>query len=356
MALTYQNSGELNVEFHGDKTAYAILVYKHILFSLLTLGIYRFWGKTNIRRYLWEHTTLDGRPFEYLGTARELYMGFVKLFVFIIGYIALSAVGAMIGGVTQVIIEIVLQIGIFIAIPFAIYGSRRYLMSRTRYRGVMFGQAIEGRGEYAKSFYVGGFLTLITFFIYAPWNAVNLRRILTDNTRFGSEYMKYDATGGQFMGLLFKLVGILLVVLAGCAAAGYSVTTFMPKELSLYLVPALAVGFYIFLFAYTSAMQAPITRFHAEHTAISGYDLRCALTGMDIIKIQLISFLITLFSLGLLFPFATIYRYEKIMSSFYLDGPVNWRVFEGRQAGGDSALDDLADALDVEADVFDAFI
>lgn len=63
-------------------------VYKiwlvNILLSILTLGIYRFWGKTRLRRYLTSGFILDGDRFDYTGTGGELFWGFMKALFFII--------------------------------------------------------------------------------------------------------------------------------------------------------------------------------------------------------------------------------------------------------------------------------
>ena len=44
---------------------------------LLTLGWSRFWGRTRIRRYLWNHFAILGDRFEYRGRGRELLIGFL---------------------------------------------------------------------------------------------------------------------------------------------------------------------------------------------------------------------------------------------------------------------------------------
>ena len=44
---------------------------------LVTLGIYRFWLATDVRRSLWNHTEIAGDYLEYIGTARELLVGFL---------------------------------------------------------------------------------------------------------------------------------------------------------------------------------------------------------------------------------------------------------------------------------------
>ncbi len=44
---------------------------------LVTLGIYRFWLATDVRRFLWSNTEIAGDGLEYTGTARELLLGFL---------------------------------------------------------------------------------------------------------------------------------------------------------------------------------------------------------------------------------------------------------------------------------------
>ena len=59
----------------------------NVLLGLVTLGIYRFWGKTRMRRYLWSHLGYDGDRFEYTGTGGELFRGFlvVAAVLFVVG-------------------------------------------------------------------------------------------------------------------------------------------------------------------------------------------------------------------------------------------------------------------------------
>jgi uncharacterized membrane protein YjgN (DUF898 family) len=47
------------------------------LLTLATLGFYRFWGRTRIRRYLWSRISLAGDRFEYDGTGGELFRRFL---------------------------------------------------------------------------------------------------------------------------------------------------------------------------------------------------------------------------------------------------------------------------------------
>src|SRR6266852_9487209 len=57
------------------------LWFKVTLLAVLTLGFYRFWGRTRIRKYLWSRVSLDGERFEYDGTGGELFRRFLVTLV-----------------------------------------------------------------------------------------------------------------------------------------------------------------------------------------------------------------------------------------------------------------------------------
>ena len=44
---------------------------------VVTLGIYRFWLATDVRRFLWSNTEISGDTLEYNGLATELLVGFL---------------------------------------------------------------------------------------------------------------------------------------------------------------------------------------------------------------------------------------------------------------------------------------
>ena len=71
--LTYDaNTGEL----------YKIWLVS-LLLTIITFGIYRFWGKTRIRRYLARGFSLGSDRFEYTGQGGELFRGFIKAIIFL---------------------------------------------------------------------------------------------------------------------------------------------------------------------------------------------------------------------------------------------------------------------------------
>src|SRR6476660_426289 len=59
-----------------EKPFWRLLIRGGVLLAV-TLGIYRFWLATDVRRFLWSNTEIAGDGLEYIGTARELLLGFL---------------------------------------------------------------------------------------------------------------------------------------------------------------------------------------------------------------------------------------------------------------------------------------
>jgi uncharacterized membrane protein YjgN (DUF898 family) len=64
----------------------------NLVLTVITIGIFRFWAKTRIRRYVWSHVSFQGDRLEYTGTGGELFKGFLIVLGFIVLYGILQSV------------------------------------------------------------------------------------------------------------------------------------------------------------------------------------------------------------------------------------------------------------------------
>src|SRR5829696_10307213 len=85
--------------FTGHERAFWRLLIRGAVLLLVTLGIYRFWLATDVRRSLWNHTEIAGDYLEYIGTARELLLGFLIAIVLLIPVNAMFFLATLLGGV-----------------------------------------------------------------------------------------------------------------------------------------------------------------------------------------------------------------------------------------------------------------
>src|SRR5262250_2049960 len=65
------------VRFLGQRRSYWRLLIRGAALLMVTLGIYRFWLATDVRRFLWSNTEIAGEALEYTGTPLELLIGFL---------------------------------------------------------------------------------------------------------------------------------------------------------------------------------------------------------------------------------------------------------------------------------------
>jgi len=188
--------------FHGTGGELFLLYLKLILLSFVTLGIYSFWGRTQLRQYFAENSRFDNISFAYSGTGTELLIGWLKalgVFLVLVAQLFLFTVllGEKLGLITGII---VFYAAMFCLVPVAMIGSWRYRMSRTSLRGIRF----SFRGDlmsFLKVYVPGLLLTIITIGIYAPIFLNNIRRFYCNNAFFGNARFDYDGEGRDLLGL-----------------------------------------------------------------------------------------------------------------------------------------------------------
>ncbi|WP_172327060.1 DUF898 family protein [Mangrovicoccus sp. HB161399] len=126
--------------------------------TLATLGLYRFWAKTRIRRHVWSAVAPGGDPFEYTGTGKEKFIGFLIAVTVLGAAFGILALGLAFLGFTafeeetpggMVVLAPALQNAAVLLAPlyfYAAYRARRYRMARTTWRGIRFGMEPGGWG------------------------------------------------------------------------------------------------------------------------------------------------------------------------------------------------------------------
>ena len=114
------------VAFSGDRGEFFHLVKRGAVLELVTLGFYRFWLLTDIRRHLWSNTLVDGDAAEYTGRGKELLIGFlVALAILVPIYLGYFLIGLE-AEHYQAFASIPLIAFFYLFGQFAIYRARRY--------------------------------------------------------------------------------------------------------------------------------------------------------------------------------------------------------------------------------------
>ncbi|CAO4170015.1 YjgN family protein [Methylorubrum populi] len=219
------------IEFERRARGLTGIVVKGFLLSLVTFSIYRFWYISNLRRFFWSRTIVAGSPAEYLGTGKELFLGFVvALAILVPVYLVLFLLGFAIPTLAPFAAPISFLF-LFVLGQYALFRGRRYRASRTRWRGIRLGQ--DGSGfAYAGRASLWWIATILTLGLAFPFMRAALERFRIDHTLVGQSRMHSTATGRSILlpWLMFYFVGLLPILaslLALLAASGFD----LPSDL-----------------------------------------------------------------------------------------------------------------------------
>lgn len=173
------------------------LALRTSILTVLTAGIYRFWARTRIRRFIWSTISVEGDALEYTGTGLEKFLGFLVAVVVLAVYLGLVQLILLWFGLHYVFrprnpAEMIMQAAVFYLSFFAVlplmifarFRARRYMLARTRFRSIRFGMEGSAWGYVGRTLWYG-FLTIITLGIHLPRQTFNLERYKTDHSWFG---------------------------------------------------------------------------------------------------------------------------------------------------------------------------
>jgi uncharacterized membrane protein YjgN (DUF898 family) len=207
--------------FLGNETAFWRLLSRGAGFLLVTLGIYRFWLATDVRRFQWNNTEIAGDYLEYIGTARELLLGFLIAIallvpiniVLFLATLSSGVLGQMAGTLAIAVLVLLGQ--------FAVYRARRYRLTRTVYRGIRFHQT-GSAWRYAICAIFWWAMIALTLGLAYPFAQASLERFKLRNTYYGDLQGRFDGSGTRLFvrGVLLWLVVIGPFILGLALAVG----------------------------------------------------------------------------------------------------------------------------------------
>jgi uncharacterized membrane protein YjgN (DUF898 family) len=209
------------VAFSGSRSEFFHLVKRGAALELVTLGFYRFWLLTDIRRHLWSNTLVDGDAAEYTGRGKELLIGFlVALAILVPIYLGYFLIGLE-AEHYQAFASLPLIVFFYLFGQFAIYRARRYRLTRTVWRGVRFWMSGSG-WIYALRASLWGLLSAVTLGLALPWRTAALERYKMRHSYYGDLQGSFEWRGWEF----FKR-GWWLWLLAPVAMVVYPLAPFI---------------------------------------------------------------------------------------------------------------------------------
>jgi uncharacterized membrane protein YjgN (DUF898 family) len=199
----------LAMAFSGKGGEFLKLCLRAGVLTVITVGLYRFWFLTDVRRYLWRHSRVGADGLEYRGTGRELLLGFL----FALAILAPLYLAYFLLGIEAERYKAFASTPFFLMLMlfgvYASYRARRYRLTRTVFRGARFWMT--GSGLVYLALYIGwGLLTLVSLGLAYPWMAASLERYKMRNTFYGDLKGGFAASGWSFFkrGILMWLLTV----------------------------------------------------------------------------------------------------------------------------------------------------
>lgn len=317
-AAPLQPSVKNKMAFTGSGTELLGIMLLNWVLTAITLGLYYPWARIARLKFIYQNTDLNGTPFIFHGTGKEVFKGFIKFFAFLAVMYSLIFVTAAKGNkMLADIIVYILFLSFIVIIPLAIHGALRYRLSRTSWRGIHFGYRGE-RGKLIMDFITGYFATIFTLGLYSAWFVNNLRTYIIGNCRFGSLYFGYDGKGSELFWINLK--GFFLSIIT--------------------------LGIYYFWY------MKNWMNYYADHTYIEQngqrHYLRGKFEGGDYFALVIINLFLTLFTFGLGTPWVIVRTAKYVLSNLDIPEGIDFEnIAQTEDDYGDATGDDIIDYLDL---------
>ena len=351
-----------DVEFEGTMGGFVGLAAVNMLLTIITFGIYRFWAKTQVRRYLWGNTRFDGEPLEYRGRGVELLIGALIAFgVILVPLFIVSSIAAALQVQGQIAVAGLLQsvtgLGLLYLIGVGLYRSQRYLLSRTSWRGVR-GGMMNGGWAYGGLYLVLTFMQGATLGLATPYVSTRLWNLRMNDAMFGSFSFQADATWKPLFG---RFVAALLAAAALTGLVVYSFWSTISGVDEALKTPGADIfgavasfyGVMLLLGVGIALIMANYTAFYWRHviaaTSLDGLSFRFEASTGDWVRYYVVNALIVVLTLGLgllVMPFRT---WSFFIGHLETEGALDTDAMLQTTLEAPRQGDGIADAFDLAA-------
>ncbi len=341
------------------------LTIVNFLLTVITLGFYRFWAKTNVRRHIWACVHINGEPLEYTGFGKELFIGFLVVFLVIVLPIVLisAGIGFYYGPESPLLplIQGLVFLLIYVCWGYAVYKARGYQLSRTNWRGIR--GALVGSAWIYSLLYFGSLLAKGFSLGWAtPVMNTVLQEQIVNDMRFGDAAFKFKGRAGPlygtyalcwFLTLGAFIFGSFVVFAAVGSVFGDAMPDWSDETLYGYIalivvgvIALLLLGLLIIPMLWAVYTAKEIRTF-SSYTRFDGAQFKINATAGSIIWLAVINILILIFTLGIFWPYINQRNVRYIIDRLELEGAIDIDRIAQSMVHMDKRGEGLADAFDV---------
>lgn len=328
------------------------LSVKNGLLNIVTLTLYRFWGKTEVRRRVWSHITLNGEPFEYTGRGKELFLGFLMATLLVgVPYLALILAIQFVSPLFGFLL-IPVYIVMIVLIGMAIFMTWRYMASRTVWRGVRF-QLSGKAGGYGWTYLGYALLNGVTLGWFSPAMTLRLAARIWSGMRYGDQPItwkradKHNLYGPFAIAWVVGLIGYFALIAAMIPTfAEIGRTGTEPPATFILKIYGYGFVYALLIVIASAAYHAAVMREIAASIRFGDARLTLDVKAGALLGLTLTNLLIIVFSLGFLQPVAMARSAKFMIQRLKSTGtaPVDLAQQAPR---GPKTGEGLADAFDV---------
>jgi uncharacterized membrane protein YjgN (DUF898 family) len=338
-------------EFTGTGAEYFRIWIVNLLLTIVTLGVFSAWAKVRRLRYFYGNTQLAGSSFEYHGEAAKILKGRMIAAAFLVPYFVLSQLNP--------VWSLPFVALFLVALPFLVVKSRQFQTRMTSWRNIRF-NFTGTYGQAAKVFLGIALLVPVTLGLILPYWMYARHRFALGRMRFGTADFNFDARAGRYyvaylvaLGLLVALIIAFVIIVAvsgGVAVLTGATAGGRPSPTVAILVGVLVGGLtmasYLLIFA---VVQARTNNAGLSGLSVAGHQLTCELSAFKLTGLYLSNAVLTLLTLGLYLPWATVrlHCYQLACLSLTTSGDLD--SFAADELRDTSATgEEVGDLLDVD--------
>lgn len=326
---------------------------------ILTLGLYHFWGKTEVRQRIWSAVRVNGEPLEYRGTGGELLRGFLVVFFLIL--LPISIIGFVVPFAVKghPAAEGSYNIGAWVFLltltGVGVHRARRYRLSRTTFRGIRGGLAGRSRGFAWTYFWTMALVPLTLGWLY-PYRSLVLYRELTNASRFGDTPFEFHGKSSAlyrrfwlvWVGGIALLIGVGAVIASAVGPDPKVTAQAMTGAKVARIIGALFGAYFLFglLYAWYAAGRL---NYFAAHTKLAGASFKLRATVPSLIWLTASNFVLRFLTLGILSPVAEARSMRYIVERLSIEGEIPWDRISQNPDQLLKRGEGLAEALNVDA-------
>ena len=336
------------VAFNGYGAELFGIMIVNFIFTILTLGIYHFWGKVKVRKYLWSHSNVLGSPLEYTGNGLELFTSFLIVFICLTIY-------SMVVSAVPLLALLAAPVMLW-AIYFAMYRSLRFRLTRTRWRGI-YANLGGSAAFFANKVIFMSIANVLCLGFLTPYITTRLYSLVLNNVYWGD--MKFSFAGEArplyksfFIGMGVSIAAISLLFVFGhgyfmlvATAANHGETygvAHVINMIMLYLATVLAISLG-FLYYAACKMQ-----WLYNNLSLPGARFTCGLPISAFIFLYLTNALLLMFTLGFGYAWVVVRTINCLTAAAVYQGELDIDAMQQNTQAIPKRGDGLLDALDLD--------